>query len=286
MKVPSIVTKGVKWTEGHQRQIALVGIIVGTGLTAVLSWKAGIKADAIIKEQKEKIEGNEKDMIDSGLEEDDSQIVEMRREVTIETIKRMAPVVIPPALAAGATIASSIWGYNVASKQIATISALYSICESTLTTQNDKIKEIVGPKKAQEIKDAVNEDKLKKAEVAPTNSNIISTGSGYNVPCYDVHSGRYFYSSAERIRQACNTINKRLMDEMYISLNELYDELGLPSITLGEEIGFTIDNDLIDIDHLFTAVPMEINGATVPVLVFDVDHYLTAKFMEHRGRFF
>jgi hypothetical protein len=115
----------------------------------------------------------------------------------------------------------------------------------------------------------------------PTESDtIINTGKGTTL-CLDDWSGRYFYSSPEEIRKAFNTINKRMMDEYYISLNELYSELGLPDIKLGEDIGFNVDDGLIDIDHLFTAA---LHNGDTPILSLDYD--VSPKYTEHRGKMF
>ena len=39
-----------------------------------------------------------------------------------------------------------------------------------------------------------------------------------------------------------------MLTEMYISLNELYDELDINHIEIGDDLGWNIDRGLIDID--------------------------------------
>ena len=272
-KVMELVSKAVNFADEHQREIMLGGAIAGTVVTAVLSWKAGIKADKVLEKQKVKMEGLKY------IEESDEELYkEERKKVTVETVKKLAPIVAPPVIAATGTIVAVCAGYKSASKQIATLSALYSMSEKALADQLEKTNEIAGPKKAQEIADAVT---AKKVEKTPIDKNtIINTGKGTTL-CLDDMSGRYFYSSAEEIKKACNTINKRMMDEYYISLNELYEELGLPEITLGEDVGFNIDDGLIDIDHILGAT---LHNNETPVLVLNYD--ISAKYMEHRGGLF
>lgn len=280
-KVMALIEKGVKFADEHQREIMLGGAIAGTVVTAVLSWKAGIKADRVLAEQR-----NKRILIDDGIMNeteihgsyDEEAYDKAKKDLTIETVKKMAPIVAPPVLAATGTIISVVAGYKVASTQIATLSALYSMSEKALADQLEKTKEIVGPKKAQEIADAITDKKVKETPI--DKNTIINTGKGTTL-CLDDMSGRYFYSSAEEIKKACNTINKRMMDEYYISLNELYDELGLPEITLGEDVGFNIDDGLIDIDHILGAT---LHNNETPVLVLNYD--ISAKYMEHRGGLF
>lgn len=282
-KVMTLIEKGMKFGEEHQREFMLGAAIAGSVITAVTAWKAGIKADKILSEQKEKMEAINQDYSDNekfddeDLKMSEEEYKNAKREVTIETIKKMAPIVAPPVLACTGTIISVVSGYKVASKQIAVVSSLYTMSEKALSEYQDKAKELIGAKKAQEIVDSVNQDKVKKNP--PETKEVFNTGNGKTL-CLDDMSGRYFYSSAEDIRKAFNTINKRMMDEYYISLNELYNELGLPEIVLGEDMGFNIDDGLVDIDHLFTAAIHKDD----PILVLCYE--VSGKYTEHRGRMF
>ena len=277
-KVMSLIEKGAKFADEHQREIMLGGAIAGTVITAVLSWKAGIKADNIISEQKAKIEALENDYEDEEIGMTEEEFKTHKKDLTIESIKKLAPVVAPPALACTGTIISVIGGYKVASKQIAVLSSLYTMSEKALAEYQDKAKELIGPKKAQEIKDEVAADKVKNNP--PKSETVINTGKG-DTMFYDPKSGRYFYSSPEAVKSATNTVNLRMMEEYYISLNEYYNELNLPDIELGEDMGFNIDDGLIDVDHLFSVTKTE---KDIPALVLEYD--ISAKYTEHRGKMF
>lgn len=277
-KVMSLIEKGAKFADEHQREIMLGGAIAGTVITAVLSWKAGIKADKIISEQKAKIEALENDYEDEEIGMTEEEFKTHKKDLTIESIKKLAPVVAPPALACTGTIISVIGGYKVASKQIAVLSSLYTMSEKALAEYQDKAKELIGPKKAQEIKDEVAADKVKNNP--PKSETVINTGKG-DTMFYDPKSGRYFYSSPEAVKSATNTVNLRMMEEYYISLNEYYNELNLPDIELGEDMGFNIDDGLIDVDHLFSVTKTE---KDIPALVLEYD--ISAKYTEHRGKMF
>lgn len=276
-KFMMLIDKSLKFADEHQREIMLGGAIAGVVVTTVLSWKAGIKAEKVLNEQKAKMdELNAMDAHDK--DPDEEEYKEEKKKITVETIKKMAPIVIPPALAATGTIISVIGGYKVASKQIAVLSSLYSMGEKAFSDYQEKTKELIGPKKAQEIKDEVSADKVR--ENPPKSDKIINTGNGETL-FYDPKSGRYFYSSPEAVKSATNRINLRMMEEYYISLNEYYDEMGLTDIELGEDMGFNIDDGLIDVDHLFSVTKTE---KDVPALVLEYD--ISAKFTEHRGKMF
>lgn len=278
-KLMNLIEKGMKFADEHQREIMLGSAIAGTVLTAVASWRAGIKADKILAEQKEKMDALEADYAAEETNMTEDEYKTRKKELTIDTVKRMAPVVAPVALSVSGTIISVIGGYKVASKQIATLSALYSMAEKSLTDYQDKAKEFLGDKKAGELHDKVKEQRI--VDNPPTTPDtVINTGKGTTM-FLDDWSGRYFYSSPEEVRKSFNIINKRMMDEYYISLNELYDELGLPDIKLGDDIGFNVDDGLIDIEHLFTAA---LHNGDTPII--SLDYEVSAKYMEHRGKMF
>ena len=271
-KIKGVASNIMNTVDTHQREVKLGFTVAGVIFTGVTAARAGIKAYKIITEQKDKI--NILNYNADNMTEEDYN--EKKKEVTVETVKKVAPVVIPPVVIGGATIWSAVSGYNTASKQIAALSAAYSLTENSLNQFKDKATELLGEKKVQEIKDKVNEDTYN----STPKKEVIRTGRG-EVLCLDEASGRYFYSSAEAIKKAFNEINKQMMDEYYVSFNEYYDKIGLPPITLGDDLGFNVDQGLIDIDHIFTAV---LNENDEVVLIVNVDEYVSTKYMENRGR--
>ena len=269
--------KIMKFTETHQREITLGFELTGIILTGIACWNAGIKADKILKEQKEKMESLQSEYERDEMMEDE-EFDKKKRDITIETVKRMAPVVASPVIIGTTTLISAGLGYAGASKEIAALSAAYNISEKKLSDYQDKAKEMFGEKKARAITDEVNADKIKNNP--PAGKKIFNTGKGETL-CYDDQSGRYFYSDAESIRNSVNKINDQLNKEYYVSLNEFYNLLGLPDITLGDDTGFNIDDGLIDIDHLFSAT---LTADDTPCLVLNYD--VSPSFTEHRGKMF
>lgn len=104
--------------------------------------------------------------------------------------------------------------------------------------------ETFGEKKEQEVRDAIAQDKVRKNP--PVQQDVILTNKG-NTLCYDANTGRYFRSGIEKIKDAEISLNRRLMDEMYISLNEFYYELGLPAVKLGDDLGWNIEDGKINL---------------------------------------
>ena len=119
----------------------------------------------------------------------------------------------------------------------------YTLSESALKEYQEKVVEAIGEKKEQAIRDSIAKDKVTKNPVS--NHEVIITEKG-NTLCYDTLSGRYFKSDRDKIDKAINELNRRMRDEMYISLNDFYYEIGLNSIDLGDLLGWNIDNGYIE----------------------------------------
>ena len=149
-----------------------------------------------------------------------------------------------PAAAVGATTIGCIIGLNDAhTRKNAALAGLYSIAQTTFSQYQEKVVEILGENKERKIRDEIDKDKILNN---PVGADLIFSGTG-EVLCYDSITGRYFNSEIEKIRKIINELNRRLMTEMFISLNEFYYELGLEPTKLGNDLGFNIDDGLLEI---------------------------------------
>lgn len=218
------------WTIRNQPEI-LTGLgMAGVVLTAYQAYKAGPVIDKIMKEQKTEM---------ALVKDTDTKV---KREVTLETSKRVAIAIAPTILSGGVTMGCILGANRASSRRIAALSAAYSISETALKDLNEKLEASLGEKKVQKIKEEMSGEKLKKRE--PIDSNqVIVTGNG-DVLCMDLYTGTPFYSNAEKIKQAINELSYRVISDMYVSLNELYELLGIPQKPCGEDFGWNIDDTI------------------------------------------
>lgn len=149
---------------------------------------------------------------------------------------------IPAAVMGTVTIACIIGSNQISSRRNAALVSLYSLAEAGLKEYQTKVVETIGEGKERKIRDEISKDRI--TENPPVNHVIIGTGENL---CYDSISGRYFKSSVEEIRQKINSFNHDLIYNMSSTLNELYYELGLEPIGMGNEVGYTPD-ELVEID--------------------------------------
>lgn len=212
----------------------LVGTVIFTG-------RGTIQAVRILDEEKARREVLQ--VVDGPV--DYSDCVENPKDPDIsiepsafETLKLTWRCYVPAALMGTVTIACLIFAYKVNMRRNAVLAALYSGSTKALEEYKDKVKEIVGEKKAEKVQEELDQDALTKTPV--DESWVIRTGLGDTL-CFDQLSGRYFKSDIEKLRQAQNDFNQCILGDMCLSLNDLYGFMGLDSIWLGDDIGWNYE---------------------------------------------
>lgn len=147
--------------------------------------------------------------------------------------------------AAATTIASAgclICARKIDKRGKAALATLCTMSESALQDYKDTAKEIVGEEAAKKIEETA---EMKNAVKEPDKCAIY-TGHGDTL-FYDAVLGRYFYSSEDAIRSAVNEVNRVMTYECTASLNDLYSEMDLPTVDIGDELGWSIDDGLINV---------------------------------------
>ena len=162
-----------------------------------------------------------------------------------EIMKTVAPCYIPAAVVFAVSTACILGANSVHARRHAALAAAYSLSETAFQEYSEKVKEEIGKNKEQKIRDGIAGDKLKKNPVE--NREVILTGTGDSL-CYDSISGRYFKTGIDKLQKIENLLNKRMLSEMFISLNDFYYEAGLePLKGTGDDLGWNVDRGLIDL---------------------------------------
>lgn len=168
---------------------------------------------------------------------------------TKDVIKVVLPNYILPTVLAGVSTGLTL----SARKDMVTLNAgLAAACTFYETSVKDIEEAIqsVSDDAKKEITEKISEKQIEKApEQTPTVvKEIIIEGDG-DVLCFDPISSRYFRSRRETIREKINNLNFRMSSgyEFSVSVNEYYDEIGLPPTDFGDEIGWNATDGLIDV---------------------------------------
>lgn len=206
----------------------LTGIgIAGMVTTVVLAVRATPKALRLIDEKK-------------------ADIPEEETIPRIEAVRAAWKVYVPAVLTGILSTICLIGANSVNQRRNAAIAAAYSLSESALKEYREKVVETIGERKEQAIRDDIAKDKIIENPVR----EVIISDRGSTL-CYDSLSGRYFKSDIEKLRRIVNDLNRRMRDEMFISLNDFYCAVDNPDLgptKLGDSLGWNIDKGYIDLN--------------------------------------
>jgi hypothetical protein len=199
--------------------------VAGVVTTTVLAVKATPKAMRLIDEEKET---RDKD------------------ELSKKDIFKLTWKLYLPSVCVGAATIGCIIGSNsINQRRNAALATVYGLTEAAFREYKEKVVETIGKNKELKVRDDISADKVK--ENPPSSNEVIFTGKG-EVLCYDSMSGRYFKSDIEKIRRTINELNRELLSDMFIPLNDLYYELGLPDIKVGNHLGWDVDKGMIEVN--------------------------------------
>lgn len=164
----------------------------------------------------------------------------------------------------GTSTAFIIWSHKIQGKKLLALASAYAITNKSFKEYKDKAKELLSPKKLNELETAIDQDKV--ANMTVLDGDILATNTG-DVLCVDAWGGQKFFSNAEAIRQAVARCNQMMVGHVYLSLNTLYDEIGLPPTVAGEELGW---NSLFD-DAITVHFSSVLDKEHVPALVMHLE---------------
>jgi len=222
----SNIVKSVRTVISKRSPEILTGIgIAGMITTTVMAVRATPKALALIEDKK--------------IENDTEKLT------PVETIKAAWTCYIPATITGCLSIFCLVGANSVNARRNAALATAYTLSESALKEYQEKVIETIGEKKEQTVRDAIAKDKIDRDPVS--SKEVIITEKG-NTLCYDSISGRYFKSDIDKLKKVENELNRRMRDEMYISLNEFYYEIGLNPTSIGDDIGWNIDHGYIELN--------------------------------------
>ena len=224
-KISDLINISKKFLSKHSPEI-LTGIgLTGMITSTILAVKATPKALTLIDKKKKELQTDELTPL----------------ELIKTTWKPYLPTV-------GTIIMSSsciIFASRVNYKRNAALATAYSISERTLLRYRDKVIETIGENKERSIREYIAQDDVN--DNKKKDSQIIVTSKG-NTLFMDSMSGRYFKSDIDQIKKVVNELNRKLVYENYISLNEFYGEIGLDHVKNGNLVGWNINSGLIEPD--------------------------------------
>ena len=226
------------------------GILTGIGIAGMIgatfmAVKATPKALYLIEAKKE-----------------ESEVEEL---TSVEVIKTCWKCYIPAALTTVVSAACLIGASTVSAKRNAALATAYSISEAALREYQEKVVEVIGEKKEKAVRDAVAKDQIERDPV--TKSEVVIIDSNSNTLCYEPLSGRYFKSTIDKIKKAEIKLDRQMIQEMYVSLNDFYWEIGLDGTDLGDKMGWNLSKGYMDLSF---SSQLADDGTPCAVIVYGI----------------
>lgn len=226
------------------------GILTGIGITGMIgatfmAVKATPKALYLIEAKKE-----------------ESEVEEL---TPVEAIKTCWKCYIPATLTTVVSAACLIGASTVSAKRNAALATAYSISEAALREYQEKVVEVVGEKKEKAVRDAVAKNQIERDPV--TKSEVVIIDSNSNTLCYEPLSGRYFKSTIDKIKKAEIKLDRQMIQEMYVSLNDFYWEIGLDETDLGDKMGWNLSKGYMDLSF---SSQLADDGTPCAVIVYGI----------------
>lgn len=226
------------------------GILTGIGITGMIgatfmAVKATPKALYLIEAKKE-----------------ESEVEEL---TPVEAIKTCWKCYIPATLTTVVSAACLIGASTVSAKRNAALATAYSISEAALREYQEKVVEVIGEKKEKAVRDAVAKDQIERDPV--TKSEVVIIDSNSNTLCYEPLSGRYFKSTIDKIKKAEIELDRQMIQEMYVSLNDFYWEIGLDGTDLGDKMGWNLSKGYMDLSF---SSQLADDGTPCAVIVYGI----------------
>ena len=211
----------------HSPEILMGFGIAGAITTTVLAVKATPNALRLIEARKEELE--------------------VETLTPVETVKTAWKCYIPAAISGATSIACLIGSHSVNARRNAALATAYKLSESAFSEYRDKVVETIGEKKERTVRDKISEEQVKNNPKSTT--EVIVTGRGQTL-FFEPLSHRYFYSDLEKIKRAENNLNKQIICDAFdsgVTVNDFYEEIGIPGTATGDSLGWNMNIGLIDI---------------------------------------
>lgn len=202
----------------------IAGMLGGT----VMATRESLKADEVLKKYREEHSND-----------NDSKVVKIAKEAIA-----VAPCYVKTFGIEAASVVLLILSYRLNMKRIMALTAALSLSEERFKEFKAKTDELFGKDGGSEhVNRDIMGDYISSMDELPNEflSQIIETVGG-NVLTVDSVTGRIFYTSRNYVERCLNELNVKLRDEMYLTINDWYDILGLSHCAAGDDLGFIVDD--------------------------------------------
>lgn len=259
----SISMTGLKFKK-HSPEIMVVAGVVGVVASAVMACKATTKVSQIVEDAKEEVAQVHRTLENPILQE--KFVEKFGEEYTEEQSKKDLAIVYahtglkfvklygPAVLLGGVSIASILFSHNILRKRNVALAAAYATIDKGFKEYRGRVIERFGEQLDRELKYNIRAKEITEVKVNEDGSHETTTQV---VDVIDPNAGRSDYAKffdeycdgwtkdAELnlvfLKHQQSMANKKLQDEGYLFLNDVYKMLGIQPTKAGQIVGWVYD---------------------------------------------
>lgn len=141
---------------------------------------------------------------------------------------------VPTVILGALSISAFIGSYKISTARLAAMTAMYEFTANAYDRYRRNVAK-ASPKTDVKATKASRDEKVKEI----SESKFEGAPEGKEV-CIDLFTGNVFYSTREDVLAAVSKMKDRFLSgEMFISLNEFYDEVDANHVEVGDDVGWT-----------------------------------------------
>jgi hypothetical protein len=165
-----------------------------------------------------------------------------------DIVKATWRLYLPAGISGAATIACIVGANQIGLRRQAALAGAYALAETAFREYKDEVIKTLGEKKEREVNERVTDRRVQEKN---PDAQVIIVG-GEDQLCFDKYTGRYFRSTAEKIRQAEIELKSTILKDMWCDHNYFYHLLDLEDVVLGDALGWNIDHmpEIVFSSHL------------------------------------
>lgn len=168
----------------------------------------------------------------------------------LETAKEVVPCYIPAATLLTMSVSCQALGVKNTMKLGATLASSKMMLDRVTQEYEDYKEESakkMTEKEVLDVKNRVADRAIERSSFKDYDRAVDTTSPYVYLPWIDLVSGQEFMAPMNEIESAINELNRQMLNEQYVSVNEYLDILGLDHIMIGDELGWHIDRGMVQI---------------------------------------
>lgn len=250
---------GLKLKKYSPEILVVVGV-VGVVSSAVMACKATTKAGDILEEAREKLDNIHEAEELGKVRDVDYTLEDAKKDTTIvyvQTGLKFAKLYGPSVILGALSITSILASNNILRKRNIALGAAYAAIDKSFKEYRGRVIERFGETVDRELKYNIKALKVDDVEVDPETGKEKKVKKTINVVGSDLEcspyakffdeGSEYYEKDPERnlffLRAEQNYANDRLRARGYLTLNEVYERLGIPTTKAGQIVGWVYDLD-------------------------------------------